>query len=61
MKKEKSLQSRLCRAGLLLMGAGVALLIEHIVSYGVSWDCILECHGLYGLIMIIISFFILKK
>jgi len=49
------------RFGYILFGAGVALLGEHIVSYGVSFDMILQDHGLYGLIMIVVSFIILAK
>jgi len=59
--KLKSLLSEESRGALLLLGAGIALLVEHVVTYGVSWDCIIECHGLYGLIMIILSFIILRR
>jgi len=49
------------RFGYVLFGAGVALLGEHIVSYGVSFDMVLQNHGLYGLIMIAIAFILLAK
>jgi len=53
--------SKLKRFGYVLFGAGAALLGEHIISYGVSWDMILDCHGLLGFASITISFIILAK
>jgi len=54
--------SKLERLGLILFGAGVALLTEHIINFGASFTYppYLD-HGLYGLIMIIISFIILAR
>jgi len=51
------------RFGYVLFGAGVALLGEKIVNYGASltYPPNLLDHGLYGLIMITISFLILIK
>lgn len=47
---------------MILFGAGVGLLGEHIVNYGCSfsWPPIYD-HGLYGLIAIVISFLLLAK
>jgi len=54
--------SRVKRFGYVLFGAGVALLGEKIVDYGASltYPPYLD-HGLYGLIMIAISFFVLAR
>lgn len=48
--------------GMILFGAGVALLGEHIYYWGCSfsWPPIWD-HGLYGLICIVISFILLAK
>jgi len=50
------------RFGYVLFGAGVALLGEKIVNYGasVTYPPYLD-HGLYGLIMVAISFIMLAK
>jgi len=50
------------RFGYVLFGAGVALLGEKLVNYGASFTYppYLD-HGLYGLIMIAISFIMLAK
>jgi len=58
---EDEIINKVKRFGYFLFGAGVALLGEHIVSYGVSFDMILQNHGLYGLIMIVIAFILLAK
>jgi len=54
--------SRVKRFGYVLFGAGVALLGEKIVNYGASFTYppYLD-HGLYGLIMVAISFIMLVK
>jgi len=54
--------SKLERFGYVLFGAGVALLGEKIVNYGASFTYppYLD-HGLYGLIMIAISFLVLAR
>jgi len=54
--------SKVKRFGYVLFGAGVALLAEKIVNYGASFTYppILD-HGIYGLIMIIISFILLAR
>jgi hypothetical protein len=50
------------RFAYILFGAGAALLGEKLVDYGFSLTYPpLADHGLYGLIMIIISFLILVK
>lgn len=48
------------RAGLILLGGGSALLLEHVIVNGVSVDGVM-CHGLYGIIMILLSTYILRK
>jgi len=54
--------SKVKRFGYVLFGAGVALLGEKIVNYGASltYPPYLD-HGLYGLIMIAISFLVLAR
>lgn len=48
--------------GMILFGIGVALLGEHIIVHGCSFSYPPWAdHGLYGLISIIISFFLLAK
>jgi len=48
--------------GYVLFGAGVALLGEKLVNYGASFTYppYLD-HGLYGLVMVVISFIILAR
>ena len=43
---------------LFLMIGGSASLIEHLVHYGFTWEVELACHGLGGLIAIIVGFIV---
>jgi len=47
--------------GYMLLGSGITLLLEHVYLYGYSWEWSLQCHGLYGVIGIFISFLLLSK
>lgn len=50
------------RFGYVLFGAGVALLGEKIVNYGASFTYPPYLgHGLYGLVMVVISFIIFAR
>jgi len=49
------------KLGYMLFGSGVTLLLEHVYLYGYSWGWSLQCHGLYGLVAIIVSFLLLSK
>jgi len=51
---------RVKRFGYILFGAGVALLGEHIITYGYTEGELLG-HETYGLIAIIISFILLAR
>jgi len=49
------------RLGIVLLASGIALVLEHLINYGWTWDVKLECHGLYGLILFIIGWILASR
>lgn len=58
---QTTLEKMLNRLGIILLTSGVALVFEHTIHYGYTWDVELVCHGLYGIILTVLGWIIGSK